>query len=401
MMATAPVESTPMRERIVDAASDILVEMGLGGLTFAETGRRVGLKITSVTHYFKRRDDLAEACFYRALDRLNDLVATAEKQPDPASKVRCYIDANISILRAARLGQGRPIPVLSGIMTLDAARQEPLMERYHELFRRVRALFVADRNPAAKDVLDARTHVLLEVVFWLPNALRLYAVEDFERLGDHLYRILRYGLADTHGDWEPRIFEVSISLEPRGLRDLIVAATPLINEQGYKGASINKVVGSLDLTKGSFYHHLESRDALTLECFRASYQTLLASQRTAKSLETDGWTRLTSVVASLINYQFSSAGNLLRTTALQGLPLELRQDVLRQAAEAARGFADLVTDGFVHGNGRPNDAAIAGQVVTAMISSAYVMNNWARRRPLEDAIRIYAGTVIFGLFDDR
>ena len=389
-----------MRDNVIDAASQILTEKGLGGLTLAETGARVGLKVTSITHYFKRKDDLAAACFDQALTRLTALADAADREPDPLGKVRRYIDGNIAILRAARLGEQRPIPVLSGIMTLGQAQQEPLMARYHALFRQVRGFFGDTSDPNRKTVLTARAHVLLETVFWLSNPLRDYALEDFDRFGDHLFRILRDGLAGTKLPWQPVIFDVAIPVESRGLRDLILAATTLINEQGYKGASVNKVVALLDLTKGSFYHHLKSRDALTLECFRASYGTIAAAQRTGQALQSDAWTRLTSVIASLLAYQFSTAGPLLRTTALQGLPLDQRQAVLAQARTTAEGFADLITDAFVEADARPCDARIAGQVVNAMILAAYVMVNWAGRQPIEDAVRIYASTVLNGLFAD-
>ena len=397
--ALIPAIPASMRDGIIDAASDILIEKGLGGLTFAETGRRVGLKVTSVTHYFKRRDDLAAACFDRALNRLHDLVDTALLEASVTERARRYFELSIDVLRQARLGRERPIPVLSGIMTLDPVQQQPLMDRYHLLFRRVRDMIDEGRG-VPKHVMNARTHVFLELAFWLPNTLRDYDTDDFDRVGVNIFRILSLGLAGS-GLWSPCNVEVKMAIEPRGLRELIVAATKLINEQGYRGASINKVVGSLDLTKGSFYHHLGSRDALTLECFGASYDTIVGAQRTVRSLDNDSWTQLVSAISSIIGYQFSSTGMLLRTTALQGLPLEQRENVLARARQVARGFADLVTDGFVNGGGRPHDAMIAGHVISSMVSSAYVMVNWASRLPLEDAVQIYASPVVEGMFDER
>jgi AcrR family transcriptional regulator len=394
-------KSQQMQERIIDGASDILVEKGLGGLTFRETGVRVGLKTTSITHYFKRRDELAAACFDRALDRLNELVDVAEQADDPETRIKLYIDCNIAIMRAARLGEDRLIPMLSGIMTLDRPLRDRLTRRYREFFKRVRSLFGEASSQAEKDVLTARAHVLLEIMFWLLNALRYYQVDQYQRFSDRLFMILRDGLAVPQTKWKPERLEVSMPVEPRGLRAIIKAATTLINEERYKGASINKVVGLLGLTKGSFYHHLNSRDALTLECFGASYATILQAQKAGAELKVNSWQRLISVVSSLVEYQFSKEGPLLRTTALQGLSFEQRQDVITQAQDVARGFADLVTDAFIDSKARSVDAMIAGHILLSMINAAYVLVNWSRRRDLDASIRIYAGTVLFGLFSER
>lgn len=388
-----------MRDRVIEAASDILTEEGLAGLTFAETGRRVGLKVTSVTHYFKRRDDLAAACFDQALDRLAELLEQAEQEAGPSARIRHFIHRHIDVIRAARLGDARAIPTLSGIATLEPALRDRLVARYRAFFVRVRAMF-GDISAADKALFNARTHVLLEVLFWLPSTLRNYAPEDFYRVGEHIFRILSDGLAAPDAPWVPTIFAVAMPVEPKGLRDLIKAATTLINDEGYKGASVNKVVALLDVTKGSFYHHLESRDALTLDCFSASYRTITEAQATGKSLPVESWTMLSSIVASLVTYQFSLDGPLLRTTALQGLPLELRHTVIGQSDMVARGFADLVTDCFIYGSGNPVDASVAGQVLMATINAAYVMRNWSRRRSPEQAVQWYAGTVLYGMFRD-
>lgn len=397
---SAMLENATMRGRIVEAGSDILVQDGLGGLTFAETGRRVGLQVTGVTYYFKRRDDLAAACFEHALGRLSGLVAEAEKGDTAPERIRLFISAYVEILRGARLEKNKPIPMLSGVLTLGEEWREPLMASYREFFRRVRNLFGAAAN-SEKDILTARTHVLLEILFWLQNVLRHYSPDEYDRYADHLFVIVKDGLAGRSAAWEPTIWDLVMPVEPRGLRQLIRAATPLINEQGYKGASINKVVGQLNLTKGSFYHHLNSRDALTMECFSASYDTIKQAQRHGRTLTGTHWDQLTSTVASLIAFQFSASGPLLRTTALQGLPTDLRQQVVWQAENVARSFANLVTDSFVSGDSRPIDAAIAGHALSAMINGAYVMLNWSKRRPTDEAIRIYAETILFGFFPTR
>jgi AcrR family transcriptional regulator len=53
------------REAILDAATRISEPQGDQGLTLGDTAAAVELSTTSVTYYFKRKDDLAAACITR------------------------------------------------------------------------------------------------------------------------------------------------------------------------------------------------------------------------------------------------------------------------------------------------------------------------------------------------
>lgn len=57
-----------------------------------------------------------------------------------------------------------------------------------------------------------------------------------------------------------RIFEASLSL---------------FIEKGYENISIDHIVGSLGLTKGAFYHHFVSKDAIILEFYNNIIQELV------------------------------------------------------------------------------------------------------------------------------
>ena len=58
---------------------------------------------------------------------------------------------------------------------------------------------------------------------------------------------------------------------PAGASDAFLqAATFLINEQGYRGASVEKISARLNVTKGSFYHYNDNKDDLVANCFERS-----------------------------------------------------------------------------------------------------------------------------------
>ena len=87
-LAAAPAAVPPARRSetarflakrglIVDAASALINERGVRGLSLAEVGEQAGLGSTSVPYYFRRKEDLAAACFDRALDVLGSQVDEA------------------------------------------------------------------------------------------------------------------------------------------------------------------------------------------------------------------------------------------------------------------------------------------------------------------------------------
>ncbi len=54
----------------------------------------------------------------------------------------------------------------------------------------------------------------------------------------------------------------------------LIAATRLINERGYRGASVEKISERLNVTKGSFYYHHDTKDDLVVACFKRSFDTM-------------------------------------------------------------------------------------------------------------------------------
>jgi AcrR family transcriptional regulator len=68
-MAQGAVQATDRferkREAILDAATDLMNTRGVKGLTLSVAAAAVDLSTTSVTYYFKRKDDLAAALVRR------------------------------------------------------------------------------------------------------------------------------------------------------------------------------------------------------------------------------------------------------------------------------------------------------------------------------------------------
>ena len=389
------------REAILDAASGLINQHGVKGMTLSEVARRVDLNTTGVTYYFKRKDLLAGACFHRALERIEAMVACAEAQATPRARVGVFLGLHFDLRARIRRGEDRPLTLLADLRAMDDPVRGALMSRYGAMFQRVRGFFDPEGSESAASRATARAQVLMENVFWLPAWLQLYSVQDFDRVRLRLMELFEHGLAPQGAAWAPA--RLALRAQPEAVgerRNFLVVATRLINERGYRGASVERIVAELKVTKGSFYYHLEAKDDLVLDCFRRSYGAVSLTQRLADEMGGDHWTRLTSAIATLLDLQFSSRGPLLRTTALQALPSELRSQVLERSNRMARRFAGSLIDGISEGSIRAIDPLVASQAIMAMLNAAYELRSWAASLAPDQAIADYASTLAYGLFDD-
>ncbi len=388
------------RQAILAAAADAINEQSAKGMTFADVARRVGLNTTSVTYYFKRKEDLAAAAFEQTLDSLMAMLGDAARESTPQARVARMVTLNVERLMRIERGEERALAVLSDLRAMDEPMRATLMNRWREVFRRTRALWGSGLSRAATDLAGARAHVLLENIFWLPLWLPRYEVDQYPRAAARLIALLRDGLAVDGADWNPAAVALPHDDPVPGREAFLLAATRLINELGYRGASVQRIASELNVTKGSFYHHLDAKDDLVVACYRRSFDTIAAAQRLADERSGTHWQRLCDTVATLVAVQFSERESLLRTTALSGLPAGERQQMIDRSTRIARRFAGTIMDGIAEGTVRPVDSLIASQALMGMLNAAFDMRKWARSMERDRAVHYYASTLMFGMFDD-
>jgi AcrR family transcriptional regulator len=389
------------RDAILAAAAEAINEQSAKGMTFADVARRVGLNTTSVTYYFKRKEELAAAAFENTLDRLSAMLGEAAVEATPDERVARFLQINIA--RLARIGRGEEtaFAVLSDLRATEDPLRTRLMAGWQRIFRMTRDLWGPTRTRAHKDLNGARAHVLLENIFWLPVWLNRYEPDQYARVEARLMDVFRHGIAVPGAAWAPRLLELTPDDAVPGRAAFLLAATRLINQLGYRGASVQRIASELNVTKGSFYHHLDAKDELVIACYRRSFDTISQTQGAADAGGGTQWHRLASTVATLLDIQFSEAGPLLRTTALSGLPLVARAAMVERSNGIARRFAGTIMDGAAEGSLRPVDALIAAQALMALQNAAFDMRKWASTMSRPQAIAMYASTILYGLFDDR
>ena len=391
------------REAIVHAASVLINEAGVQATTLTRVARAIGLNATSVTYYFPRKDELLVTVYEQTIDLMKQMAQTALEERDTQARIARFVALHVAMRERIRHGERGRITALSEIRSLDDEQQQVLLARYREVVDVVRAFFGPPEDDRARALYSARAHVLIEAMLWWPVWSLRYSVLDFPRVERKIVDILCFGLPTGRGDWHPAALPDGgwrkADDEPSRQNDEFMrAATVMINERGYRGASVDRIARALNVTKGSFYHHHDAKDDLVLQCFQRSYDRLSAVQMAGYEAKGSHWHRLSGVLNELMEIQFFDPMPLLRTTALQALDSEHKNDVVMRSDRLARRFAGFLIDGTQDGSVRAIDPLVASQIIMSTLNGAYEARRWAARfDDPADAIALYLSVLSEGM----
>lgn len=391
------------REAIIAAAAVTINRAGVKGMTLADVAASVGLITTSVTYYFKRKEELAAACFLDGIARIGALIVEALAEPTPQARLARFLGLYLDLSRRIRLGEAPPIAMFGDIRALGEPHRGEVNHAFGLLFRQVRSLFEAPGFEwMSRKAATARTYVLVEQILWLSVWLPRYELEDYPRVCERMLDILTGGLAAAGAEWSPQPLPEALprpaDAQARSRETFLLAATRLINRRGYRGASVEQISAELKVTKGSFYHHIDAKDDLVVACFERSFEVVRQVQTCAMRLDADPWVQLCSAAAQLVEHQLSDEGPLLRTSAFGALPEAIRLQVIDRQNRLSERFAAMISDGVAAGALRPVDPAIAAQMLNATLNAASDLRGSAAQVTVEQVARLYAKPMLMGLF---
>ena len=422
----APVESVPApllaaagptarfqekRDTILAAAATLFNTQGIKGATLGDIATRVGLVTTSITYYYRRKEDLATACFLQAIAACQTLARQAATAPGVALRVQRFFSLHAAQLSAIASGTQAPLILFNDIRALPDAQAATVYAAYTAMFRQVRALLVGPETAAlAREAVNARTHLLLSVALAMRVWITRHEADEYPRVARRVADVLLQGLAGSGMQWPadsalawPALAAVPDGMANAGNSDdtadaFLRAATELVNEQGYRGASVDKISARLHVTKGSFYHHHDTKFDLISACFARSFAVLRQVLMAAEAAPGSGWQRSCTATAQLVRFQLSARGPLLRSTATSALPDQAhREQVSRTQQRLAERMAVLLVDGLIDGSVRPQDMAAAARVLASVIDAAAELRRWVPGVSQDNAGWLYARPALLGL----
>src|ERR1700687_5247995 len=106
------------KEAIIAAAAGILNRRGVRGMTLADVAASVDLITTSVTYYFKKKEDLAVAVFLRSIERFDALISGSLGPPDPRDRLLAFLSRYLELDQRIREGEEAPLAIFSDIRSL-------------------------------------------------------------------------------------------------------------------------------------------------------------------------------------------------------------------------------------------------------------------------------------------
>jgi AcrR family transcriptional regulator len=390
------------REAILAAAALQFNEQGVKGATLAEIARSVGLATNSVTYYYRKKEDLATACFHRAISVFDALMAQAAQEAAVEQRLRRFFALHARLLMAVEAGEHAPLILFNDIRALPSPQVDDVFRGYTDMFRRMRTLLHGPETAAlSRADLNARAHLMISVAHWVRSWIGRYEAEEYPRVAARVVDIVVRGLAAEGSRWPEHPIELGdlrVDESEAGAEGFLRAATALVNEQGYRGASVDRISARINLTKGSFYHHHDNKQDLISACFERTFAVLRRALRAAEDASGPGWQRICAAAAALVRFQLSPQGPLLRVTATSALPdAEHRARVQRSLQGLTERIGNVIVDGMVDGSIRPLDPAIAAQIASAVINAAAELQRWVPGVTMDNAAALYVRPAFEGV----
>jgi AcrR family transcriptional regulator len=389
------------KEEILNAAGAVFNRHGLRDATLAVVAAEIELNLKSLRYYFERREDLVAAAFMRSIELHRKLAEDALVEQGVETRIRRFVRSYFELRASVQKGERPEFVHFGDLRSLTEPHSDVVWPAYNRMFKAIRQLFRTPEMRWARDRLNASARMLLSQLLWSVIWASEYFPEDAPRIAERTSDILLYGVSARPLDQAELVGAAAVvdnaKTESLSQRSFLRTATALINEFGYRGASVERISAELNVTKGCFYHHNKSRDGLVTACFEHTFAVLREAQDAALAAGTDGLSRVAAAAISLVNRQMLTSGALLRTSALTAVEPEMRSSLAQQMSRLTRRFSDMLNDGIIDGSVQACDVRIAGEMMTGMINSAEELGRWARNATADTATELYVVPLLTGL----
>ncbi|CAN7497536.1 TetR/AcrR family transcriptional regulator [Rhizobacter sp. LjRoot28] len=391
------------REAILSAAALQFNQHGVKGATLAEIASSVGLVTNSVTYYYRKKEDLASACFQRSIDAFMQVATAAAAERHVTARIVAYCRGLARLFAAVDEGSHPPLVLFNDMRALPSPQFEAVSKAYTAMFRKVRDLL---RSPETASLsradLSTRAYALLSLGHWMRAWIARHEIVEYVDVADRVSDIVIRGSAPDPAAWtaaseQERSWTFRRDADPTA-EAFLRAASHMVNEQGYRGASVDKISAMLNVTKGSFYHHNDNKEDLVWACFERSFDIIRTALTLADRDFGSGWERACASTRALARFQLSAEGPMLRHGAITALTDPARRaEVTRTMNRLTTRQTSVVIDGLIDGSVRPLDPTVAGHIGTGIISGAAGLGHWVQGVTEHNVAELYVRPMFTGI----
>ncbi|MEI6710320.1 MAG: TetR/AcrR family transcriptional regulator, partial [Actinomycetota bacterium] len=170
-----------------------------------------------------------------------------------------------------------------------------------------------------------------------------------------------------------------------------------INEQGYRGTSVDNIAARINLTKGAFYHHITTKDAMVLACFKRTFDIMRRTIIAAEATSGTGLQTLATIATTLVAHQITGEAPLLRVSAVDTMIESNQVEIMAGIDQVAIRIASVISDGIADGSVRTIDANVGAHMIMALINSADELPHFARGISPAEAVDFYVRPLFEGM----
>jgi len=403
------------RAAILSEAAKLFNSKGARATTLADVAATLGLTKTSLYYYVKTKEDLIYQCYAATLDGVLNTLSDIEQNYDSASeRIRAYIHAHFAAIRIAKEGSGHHVAALLEIASLKADKRQEIEQGYITMFKKLRAFIQKgiDSGEFRKVRTTTSTRALIGALDWSFYWLEPVPNDEIPALAEAAVSIILSGVAANPyvytevPEQKPTLPPVQSGFDRDAQNRLkqeafFKAGTRFFNRKGFSGTSLDEIAEFLNVSKGAFYYHINSKDELLYRCYDYSLDQIEAVYAPIVERDDQGLNKVVSTCHQLFGLQLSELGPLVRYNTITALTEEHRRPILRRTNNTNRIMRRFLEQGIDDQTIRPINTLVAENLITGALNAAMELRSWRPIDNIHDTAIDYFDVLINGLLTQQ
>ena len=410
MSRTSPFNRHFIREQkraaILSEAAALFNVHGARATRLGDVAARLDLNPSSLYYYVNSKDELIYQTYLESCETIGAMLDRAEAAGGTgADHIAAFVRFYFEAWQAVAGGERPHFAILTEIRGLRADHRKEIAGRYLAMFERIVAFIEkgqADRSlrtDPPRDVALAVFGLVQMTVLWVHKL----EPGQYDAAAEAFVDILLRGIAADRGacgagaragNVAGRAAAGAPAEKPAAFCSV---ACDYFNRKGFKGTSLDEIAERLDVSKGSFYHHVRDKDDLLRQCFQRSLALISEAQVCAADMRGNGLDRLLACALDLFTVQNSAGGPLIRFNLIPSLAPRHQAAFRERLAGVSAAFGRFIREGISDGSLRAVDPLVAEQMLLTAIDVSADLRRLRPTAGLDEAFSSYFGLYFRGL----